>query len=79
MIQRMAKSVYKHLQESKSKDISLLVKSNKYKVVEYEEEIDEEFNGWDTLIIDFNYSNKELPNLEQIENFIYNTFKKVLS
>lgn len=78
MINKMAKSVYSFLQKSATKDIALLVKGNKYTVTEYEDEIEGDFNSWDTLIVEFDYSEKELPTLEHIEKTLYNIFKKKL-
>ena len=76
MIKRMAQSVYNNLQRSSSRDVVLLVRGNKYSVEEYEDEIDGYFDHWSTMIINFNYSDTELPTLEELEEYLYNTFKK---
>lgn len=78
MIEKMAKTVYNFLLKSKTKDVMLLIRSDKFTVMEYEDEPEGDFKKWSTLAINFDYSNKELPTLEQIEDFIYKVFKKKL-
>lgn len=77
MFNKMAKSIENALRKSSKKDVLFLYKDGKYDVVEYSDSIEGEFNNWQTTVINFNYSNEELPTLEGIEKVLYDVFKKI--
>lgn len=77
MFNKMAKSIENALRKSSTKDVLFLYKDGKYDVVEYSDSIEGEFNNWQTTVINFNYSNEELPTLEGIEKVLYDVFKKI--
>lgn len=76
MFNKMAKSIENALRKSSKKDVLFLYKDGKYDVVEYGDSIEGEFDNWQTTVINFNYSNEELPTLEGIEKVLYDVFSK---
>ena len=76
MINKMANDVYNSLKEGHSNDIGLIYQDGVYEIAEHGDELEGDFNTNRCIIINFDYSNKELPSLEEIQEVLRSKFNE---
>lgn len=78
-IKKIAKEIVNKLNTSPSKDICLYTNEGKYKIEEYDKEVKYPFCGFGVTVIEFNYRNREIPTIEEVQQFLEDTYLNVVN